>query len=188
MLKKNDIWRKNDCAIDEKCSSDTGQTKANKQLSSDFRTTFKRLSDSPKETMATDSIPIMTQEIITEFVVQIDTEKEYDLKELKQILGDIYKAKTAKPKKAPKKAKVSDENENSDASDNEKGKTARAAKADKPDKPKRAPSAYNNYVKQRVISLKTDQPATLAQELLKIAAGEWKLLDKREQEKYKTVV
>jgi CRISPR/Cas system endoribonuclease Cas6 (RAMP superfamily) len=48
-----------------------------------------------------------TTAIINEFVEQIDTENEYQLKEMKQILSDIYKIKTKKPKaeKPPKKAK-----------------------------------------------------------------------------------
>jgi hypothetical protein len=105
----------------------------------------------------------ITTEIINEFVEQIDNDKVYDLKELKQILSDIYKTKTAKPKKAPKLDKDGNE------------------------KPKRAPSAYNNYMKIRIQALKQEQPDTNARELLKMAAGEWKLLDKKDQEKYKTV-
>jgi hypothetical protein len=104
----------------------------------------------------------ITSAIINEFVEQIDTEKTYDLKELKKVLSDIYKTKTAKPKKA---------------------------KLDKDcnEKPKRAPSAYNNFMQERIKALKQEQPGTIARELLKIAAGEWKLLDKQDQEKYKTV-
>ena len=129
----------------------------------------------------------ITAEVINEFVEQIDVEKEYSLKEFKTIFSEIYKAKTAKPKatKQPKQPKQA-----SDDSDSDKPKKrGRPAKVrldkDGNEKPKRPPSAYNNYVKQRILALKTEQPETSAKDLMKIAAGEWKNLDKQEQEKYK---
>lgn len=128
---------------------------------------------------------LVTAEIINEFVEQIDVEKEYALNELKQILSDVYKTKTGKKK--PLKA-VAKEDSDSDNEDKPK-KRGRPAKVrldkDGNEKPKRAPSAYNLFVKKRIEQLKTEQPETSAKELMKIAAGEWKLLDKSEQEKYK---
>ena len=130
------------------------------------------------------SAPI-TANIISEFVEQIDKEKDYDLKELKQILSDVYKAKSAKDK--PVKQKEQSE------SDNEKDKKKRKAPTKDADKPKRAPSAYNNYIKKRIQELKSEQDAKdgddntklSVKELLKTSARELKLLDKAEQEKYK---
>jgi len=113
---------------------------------------------------------LLTQQIIEEFLQQIDIEKEYELKELKQILGEVYKTKTKKPKttKEPKQPK----NESD-------------SKADKPVKPKRAASGYNKYIKQRIETLKAEQPEKHGKQLLIIAAGEWKQLSKQEQDQYK---
>jgi len=135
----------------------------------------------------------ITAEIINEFVEQIDTEKEYDLKEMKQILSDVYKAKTQKPKaikeakptKAPKT--VTTESDSDD--DDKPKKRGRPVKVrldkDGNEKAKRAPSGYNIYMGQRIKVLKIEQPDTPAKELLKIAASEWKTLDKATQEQYK---
>ena len=47
-----------------------------------------------------------TAEILNEFVQLIDNDKDYDLKELKQMLSDVYKTKTQKNgKKTTKKTK-----------------------------------------------------------------------------------
>ena len=138
-----------------------------------------------------------TANVINEFVEQIDTEKEYELKELKQMLSDIYKAKTAPNKevKQPKKPKKNlasiDEADEANESDNDKpkkrGRPAKGPKLDKNgnEKAKREPSAYNKYVKERISALKTEKPETPAKELMLIAASEWKQLTKQEQEQYK---
>lgn len=128
-------------------------------------------------------MPSITAEIITEFSQQIDPTKEYTLKELKQILSDIYRAQISKPK-------IVIEVPEEDYDDDKPKKRGRPAKPrlDKygHEKQKRAPSAYNNFVKQRINQLRTEQPTTPAKKLMKIAASSWKLLDKMEQEKYKT--
>ena len=135
-----------------------------------------------------------TASIINEFVEQIDIEKEYELKELKQMLSDIYKAKTSPKKEAkqPKKPKKDQQSsDEADESDNDKpkkrGRPAKGPKLDKNgnEKAKREPSAYNKYVKERISALKTEKPETPAKELMLIAASEWKQLTKEEQEQYK---
>jgi hypothetical protein len=141
-----------------------------------------------------------TATIVNEFIEQIDTEKEYELNELKQMLTDIYKAKTAPNKEAkqPKKSKKnlqSTNNENkseeTDESDNDKpkkrGRPVKGPKLDKNgnEKAKREPSAYNKYVKERISALKIETPETSAKELMLTAASEWKQLSKEDQEKYK---
>ena len=135
-----------------------------------------------------------TASIINEFVEQIDIEKEYELKELKQMLSDIYKAKTSPKKEAkqPKKPKKDQQSsDEADESDNDKpkkrGRPAKGPKLDKNgnEKAKREPSTYNKYVKERISALKTEKPETPAKELMLIAASEWKQLTKEEQEQYK---
>lgn len=114
-----------------------------------------------------------TAQIVKDFLSNVDTEKAYSLKELKDIITEIYKDNTdKKPSKTSKKADdviVSDEDESPVASA----------------KPKRAPSAYNNYVKKRITQLKVERSDVPAKELMKIAAGEWKQLSKQDQEQYK---
>ena len=129
----------------------------------------------------------ITATIINEFVEQIDKDKEYDIKELKQILTDIYKAKTIVPKKVKKNVEESEESSEDEDKNNKRGRPVKPKKLDKNgnEKAKREPSAYNKYVKQRILALKTEQPDTKAKELMMIAAGEWKNLSKEEQEQYK---
>ena len=124
-----------------------------------------------------------TAEIINEFVNLIEHDKDYQLKELKQMLADIYKTKTAK--KSTKKVEIAAVvNNNSDTDDEDKPKKrGRPAKVN--NKPKRAPSAYNKYVKERIEKLKAEQPNVAAKDLLKIAAGEWSALTQEQKDAYK---
>jgi len=117
-----------------------------------------------------------TTEIMAEFAQLIDTEKEYSLKELKEMLTEVYKTKTVK--KAIKKVDTSSSDE-----DEKPKKRGRPAKVS--DKPKRVPSAYNKFVKERIEKLKTERPEVAAKDLMRVAASEWKELSKQEQESYK---
>lgn len=127
-----------------------------------------------------------TAEIINEFVQLIDNDKDYDLKELKQLLSDVYKTKTdKKTTKKTKKATKTEEQTTTDSEDDKPRKRGRPAKVN--DKPKRKPSAYNNYVKSQIEKLKKEQPEVQAKDLMKIAAASWKTLSKEEQETYKVV-
>ena len=140
----------------------------------------------------------VTASIVNEFVEQINTEKEYDIKELKQILTDIYKAKTHSSKKTKKNNIINiatpqspplspiPNNEEDDDKPKKRGRPTKPRKVDKNEnkKAKRQPSAYNKFVKQRILALKPEQPDTKAKELMMIAAGEWKNLTKEEQEQY----
>lgn len=130
-----------------------------------------------------------TKAIVDEFCAQINEDQVYNMKELKDILGEIYKVKTGKPtKKSTKKAK--DENAMSD-SDDEKVKPKKAKKTvtdknDKPVKAKRAPTAYNNYMSVKIKELKLAKPTENAKALMAEAAGMWKVLTPDEKEVYKT--
>jgi hypothetical protein len=130
-----------------------------------------------------------TSEILQEFVDQIDTEKEFALKELKQILTDIYKAKNSKATKQPKIAAAY---QSSDDSDDEKPKKRGRPKKVNLDKDgnikeKKPPTAYNNYVKEQLRQVKEQQAeGTPAKEVMKLVAANWKALTKQEQESYKS--
>lgn len=110
-----------------------------------------------------------TAQIVKDFADQVDTEKAYSLKELKDIIGEIYKT-VGKPSKGKKTTPV--------VSDEDDGPVAK-------EKVKRAPSAYNNYVKKRISQLKTERSDVPPKELMTIAASEWRKLTKIEQEQYK---
>ena len=117
----------------------------------------------------------ITDMIVKEFVEQIDNEKEYSLAEMKKILGEIYKTKS-------KNASSSD----SEIDIEKKTKHTKKEKNDVENKEKkREPTAYNNFVKERIKNLKTENPDTKAKDLLIMAAGEWKNLSDEEKQRYK---
>jgi hypothetical protein len=137
----------------------------------------------------------MIAEVINDFAAQINDEKEYTLSDLKKILTDVYKNK-AEEKKQKKPAKIVadvkkvDTDEDSDEDKPKKrGRPPSKPKLNKNGevKEKKAPSAYNNFVKAKIKELKPLNPEKTARDLMLIAAGQWKQLDKQEQEKYKTV-
>ena len=116
-----------------------------------------------------------TSEIITEFVQLVDNDKDYQLKELKQMLADVYKTKTKKPKNI-----TSGESDSDEDKPKKRGRPAKVS-----NKPKREPSAYNKYVKERMEQLMAEQPDIPAKDRMKMAAADWKLLTKQQQEAYK---
>ena len=142
-----------------------------------------------------------TAEIVKEFIELVDTDKEYDLKELKEMLTDIYKTKNgkkpAKPRqprqpkqpKQPKQKAAGDDTESDDDKPLAKPKAGKkkAAKADKmeEDKPKRPPTAYNMFIKERVVAIKEEQPDVPPKMRLSVAAAEWKTLSQEQKDAYK---
>ena len=125
-----------------------------------------------------------TSEIVNEFVNLVDNDKEYELKELKQMLSEVYKTKTSK-KKTVNASKTVKSTDNDSSSDNEDKPKKRGRPAKVSDKPKREPSAYNKYVKERMEEIKTENPEILAKDRMKMAAADWKNLTKEKQESYK---
>lgn len=130
-------------------------------------------------------ITIKTAEILKEFTEQIDTYKEYSRKELTDILTEIYKCKY--PKKPTKKTtKQSSIDESSDdEKPKQKGRPSKV-KLDKEGnvKEKRAPTAYNKYMKTRMLALKQENTGTPSKELMKIAAAEWSKMSTEEKAQY----
>ena len=121
-----------------------------------------------------------TAEIINEFVALVLLDKDYQLKELKQMLADVYKTKTTKTKPIKKVEKTADLSDSDEDKPKKRGRPAKVS-----DKPKREPSAYNKFVKEQMEKLKTEQPDVVAKDRMKIAAAKWKNLTKEEQEAYK---
>jgi hypothetical protein len=134
-----------------------------------------------------------TTEIINEFVELIDTNKDYTLKDLKQILTEVYNTKAGKNKNKVDKSDKPPKTIDTDSSDDEKPKKrGRPAKVklDKNGdiKVKKAPSAYNIYVKQTIEAMKKENRDTPAKELMSIAANKWKSLTQEEKDAYKVQV
>lgn len=123
-----------------------------------------------------------TTEIINEFVSLVDTDKAYNLKELKDILSEVYKTKSTK--KSTKKATKTEAIDSGTDDEPPKQPKKKAAKKDD-DKPKKPPSAYNNFIKSRIEQLKVERTDIAPRDLMKVAASDWKQLDKQQQESYK---
>lgn len=130
----------------------------------------------------------MLTEIIAEFCDKVDVEKDYDLKELKQILEDIYKekkgSKSAKSGKQAQGAKQAKTDAGSPAKPKKQSKKAKEAD-DKPKPAKRAPTSYNNFMSERIKALKQENPDTNAKELMTMASHEWKDLSQDQKDAYK---
>lgn len=107
---------------------------------------------------------VMLSNILAEFQAKVDTTKAYELKELKQILEDIYKEKKT-GKSVKKDAEVA------------------ATKKEKP--AKRAPSSYNKFMSERIKALKQENMETNARDLMKMASLEWKVLSQEQKDAYK---
>lgn len=124
------------------------------------------------------------------FKEEIDTDKEYTLKEMKEILVNIYKKNTAKPIKLIKQIKPVKDTKSDDDDDvvvpKKRGRPAKV-KLDKDGniKEKRAPSAYNNYVGMYIKENKGDNLDKTAKELMGVAAKVWKIMSDDEKAKYK---
>jgi len=130
----------------------------------------------------------ITADIVDEFVRRIDNNKDYNLRELKTMLSNVYKTKTAKPKtpKATKTLvapKVVAAATSSDDDEDKPRKRGRPAKVST--RPSREPTAYNKYIKQRIEALKIEKPDVSAKDLLMVAASDWNRLTKEEKETYK---
>ena len=105
-----------------------------------------------------------TVKVIKEFNNTVDENKVYDLKELKTIIGDIFK-KVKDDEKNAKKNKKLDEN-------GEK-------------KPKRAPTAYNNFTSFKMKEIRSNDPSITAKEAMTKAAEAWKAMSDEEKNEYK---
>ena len=107
---------------------------------------------------------MFTVKVIEEFNNTIDTNRVYDLEELKTIIGDVFK-KVKDDEKNAKKNKKLDEN-------GEK-------------KPKRAPTAYNNFTSFKMKEIRSTDPSITAKEAMKKAAAAWKEMSDEEKSEYK---
>jgi hypothetical protein len=96
-----------------------------------------------------------TQQIITTFIEQVDTEKEYTRSELGKILTQVFNdlKKEGKPAKKAKKPKKEEDGE---------------------EKKKREPTAYNLFVKEKMPTLKEEFKDLSRQDLMRKVGEMWR--------------
>lgn len=135
-----------------------------------------------------------TAEIKNEFSQLVDDNIEYSMKEMKDILSNIYKTLNKKSKMVIKKntATIVVNDDISDDDDDKPKKRGRPAKPVKKDKDgnvmsKKAPSAYNLFVQEKIVSIRKEQPDVPAKERMSLAAAAWKEMSDEEKEVYKTM-
>jgi len=129
----------------------------------------------------------VTSSIVNEFSNIIDADQEYTLKEMKQILSDIYKTKT--DKKSVKKTTTDEESLSDDSSKVAKRGRPSKSKVDSDGnaKAKKKPTAYNIFMKKMFPAFKEQNTDKNAKEIMIMLASEWKSLSNEEKEKYKSV-
>lgn len=127
--------------------------------------------------------------IVQKFNEEVDTNKEYTLKELKEILSAIYKKpKSPKTTKTVKTNVILQKNDDSDDDAPKKRGRPRIIKLDKDGNPKekRPPSAYNKFVAEFIKEKKDEYEGKTAKELMSIAAAQWKVLSQDDKDAYKS--
>jgi len=97
-----------------------------------------------------------TKEIIDEFAKLIVSDNEYTLKEMKQMLEEVYKSKSEKEGKTPRKAL---------------GKKKKVV--EKEEKKKREPTVYNLFMRDNYGKAKAANPEANGSEIMKIVAKMW---------------
>jgi hypothetical protein len=121
--------------------------------------------------------------IVNEFVSIIDMNKEYTIKELNSVLTDVYKTKMGTAKATAKKGKKSSKKKDSDNDDSDEEPKKRVYKKKDENKPKKKPTAYNMFMKERMLELKETQPDGKLR--MAEAASGWKNLSDEEKSRYK---
>ena len=127
-----------------------------------------------------------TAEIKNEFSKIIDDDVEYSIKELKDVLSNIYK--TMNKKTSKKVTTMSDDSSDEDDKPKKRGRDAKSAKKDKNGNVvvKKAPSAYNLFVQEKIVSIREKQPDIPAKERMTLVAATWKEMSEDEKKIYKT--
>lgn len=133
-----------------------------------------------------------TAEIKKEFSQLINDDVEYSMKEMKDVLSAIYKTMNKKSKTIVKKTAtivVVDESSDDDDKPKKRGRPAKPAKKDKNGNvmAKKAPSAYNLFVQEKIVSIRKEQPDVPATERMSLAAAAWKGMSDDEKEVYKSM-
>jgi len=102
-----------------------------------------------------------TKDIIDEFAKLIVSDNEYTLKEMKQMLEEVYKSKSEKEGKTPRKAL------------GKKKKVVEKEVVEKKEKKKREPTVYNLFMRDNYSVAKAANPDANGSEIMKIVAKMW---------------
>ena len=102
----------------------------------------------------------ITSNVLKKFAENVDEEKVYNLKELKDILITSYNTVIADTKRNEKKIKEN--------------------------KPKRAPTAYNNFVSTTMKKIREEDPAISAKEAMVKAGAIWKTMTEEQKKEFNT--
>jgi hypothetical protein len=126
-----------------------------------------------------------TQEIVTAFVEIIDIDKNYELKDYKRIISEIFNNIETNKKTSPPVIIEDEESEDEDKP-KRRGRPPNKKKLDKNgnEKVKRPPSVYNIFVQHKIKELKILNNQD-TKDLMVIAAAEWKKLTKEEKDDFK---
>ena len=112
-----------------------------------------------------------TAEIKNEFYKIINDDIEYSFDDMKKVLRDIFKIV----------------NKDKSKKRNTPSKKVKKVKKDHDDNVvKKAPSAYNLFIKEKIVAIRTERPDILSKDRMSHAAEEWKKMSDDEKEVYKT--
>ena len=127
-----------------------------------------------------------TTEIVNAFVEIIDTNKNYDLKDYKRIISDIFNNIEMSKKKIITPIVVEEELSDDDDKPKRRGRPPNKKKLDKDgnEKVKRAPSTYNLFVQHKIKELKSENNGD-TKDLMIMAAAEWKNLSQEDKDNFK---
>lgn len=103
--------------------------------------------------------------------VILENDTKLTISEMKKILGDVYKEVI--------------NNKSDNESDEEGEKKRKRASKKNAEKPKKAPSAYNIFIKQKMLELKETDPSIPPKDLMKVASTYWSKLSDEEKKAIK---
>lgn len=103
--------------------------------------------------------------------VILENDTKLTISEMKKILGDVYKEVI--------------NNKSDNVSDEEGEKKRKRASKKNAEKPKKAPSAYNIFIKQKMLELKETDPSIPPKDLMKVASTYWSKLSDEEKKAIK---
>jgi len=117
----------------------------------------------------------LNSKIIEKFsAIILEDDTNRTVTEMKKILGEVYKD--------VKNEKVDVDTDSDD--DNKTKKRGRPSKKNG-NKPKKAPSAYNIFMKKKMLELKESDPSIPPKDLLKVASTYWSKLSDEEKKAFK---
>lgn len=105
-------------------------------------------------------------------IILEDKDTTYTVSEMKKILSEVYK-------------EIKNDNSNDvNIKNNRRGSKKRTDN----DRPKKAPSAYNIFIKQKMLELKESDSSISPKDLMKVASTYWSKLSEDEKKSFKDAI